>query len=103
MVKVPKIHDLQFFTVRCYQIVCHGYHETLDAFFHAFRDVCLDDLLELHYSLCQSSNSMRESPFRSLHREVTPTTSSLCHHLNIEVFALHFTLINFIYTFLLLM
>ena len=40
---------------------------------------------------------MPESPFRSFYQEVTPTTSSLCHHLNIEVFALHFTLNNFIH------
>ena len=33
---------------------------------------------------------MPESPFRSFYQEVTPTTSSLCHHLNIEVFALAF-------------
>ena len=56
----------------------------------------------LHCPSHWSSNSMDESLFRSFYREVTPTASNLCHHLSIEVFALHFTLNNFIYMSLLL-
>ena len=49
---ISHIHDLQFFTVRCYQIVCLGYHETLDVFSPVFRDIWLDDFLELYFILC---------------------------------------------------
>lgn len=87
-----------------FQIVCHSYHETLDAFFHAFRDVCLDDLLELYIILCidyqiQCLNLLfvlfiKKSHLQLLVFVITWILKSLL---------LHFTLNNFIYTLLLLM
>ena len=49
---ICQIYDLQFFTLRCYLIIWHGYHKILGVFSYTFRDVCLDDFFELWIILC---------------------------------------------------